>query len=441
MTLMTEVAAAPESLTDSTSDAPWSVPVRIGFRFAVIYFTLYVCLTQMLQGLIPLPVGGLPDLTYWGPSTTLFSWVARHVFGVTGSFVAGVTGSGDRTLDYVQAFCLLVVAAAGTIVWSALTRRREHRGAQKWIWIFLRFALATTLISYGIVKAVPLQMPAPGLTRLLERYADLSPMGVLWASVGASRSYEITVGCMELAGGILLFVPRLWMLGALVALVDMGEVFTLNMTYDVPVKLFSFQLILMALFLLAPEMRRLANVLVFNRTAKPSTLPVPGRTPGRRRAIVAAQLVFGAYVLGLNAYGARQGWYQYGGGAPKSPLYGIWNVERMTIDGVERSPLLTDSDRWRYVVFQTPAFTAFQRMDGTFAYFGAKLDPAKQTLKLSAGKQENDLTFERSADDRLSLAGALNGHAVTMRMRRVDHTKFLLVSRGFHWVQERPFNR
>ena len=43
------------------------------------------------------------------------------------------------------------------------------------------------------------------------------------------------------------------MLGALVCLVDAVEIFALNMTYDVPVKLFSFHLVIMSLFLLAPE--------------------------------------------------------------------------------------------------------------------------------------------------------------------------------------------
>ena len=151
--------------------------------------------------------------------------------------------------------------------------------------------------------------------------------------------------------------------------------------------------------------------------------------------------MFGAYVVALNVYGAYQAWYQYGGGAPKSALYGIWNVDRMTIDGVERSPLLTDYDRWRYVVFQAPTMATFQRMDGSFAYYGAKIDAAKKTVKLSGGGHDYDLTFTRPADDVLTLAGNLSGHAVTLRLRKVDHTKFMLVSRGFHWVQERPFNR
>lgn len=42
-----------------------------------------------------------------------------------------------------------------------------------------------------MVKAIPLQMPAPNLTRLLEPFGHFSPMGVLWHSIGASRGYEM----------------------------------------------------------------------------------------------------------------------------------------------------------------------------------------------------------------------------------------------------------
>ena len=61
----------------------------------------------------------------------------------------------------------------------------------------------------------------------------------------------------------------------------MAEIFTLNMTYDVPVKLFSFHLLLMSLFLLAPDTKRLLNVLLLNRPADVSVIP----PLGARRAL------------------------------------------------------------------------------------------------------------------------------------------------------------
>jgi hypothetical protein len=108
---------------------------------------------------------------------------------------------------------------------------------------------------YGLAKVIPLQMPFPYLTRLLEPYGNFSPMAVLWSSIGASTSYEIFAGCAETLGGILLLTPRTTTLGAMVCLADMIQVFMLNMTYDVPVKLFSFHLILFSLLLLAPDAR------------------------------------------------------------------------------------------------------------------------------------------------------------------------------------------
>ena len=60
------------------------------------------------------------------------------------------------------------------------------------------------------------------------------------------------------------------MLGALIALCDMTHVFMLNMTYDVPVKLFSFHLMLMALFPARARLPAVWRISFFrNRAAEP----------------------------------------------------------------------------------------------------------------------------------------------------------------------------
>jgi len=423
--------------------APWNAATRIAFRFVFLYFGSYVLTTQMLSSLVVLPVGDVPDLSYSAAAVRFLSWMAVRLFRVT-QFAAGPTGSGDRLLDWMQSAALLFFAAIGTAAWTASARRVEYRTVQKWFWVFLRFSLGATMIGYGMAKAIPLQMPAPSLSRLLEPYGDFSPMGVLWYSIGASFPYEHFVGSAELLAGILLFVPQLWMLGAMVALADATEIFSLNMTYDVPVKLFSFHLILMSLVLLAPEMRRLANVLVLNRATGPSAHPP--LFSGRRamRIAVAVQLVLGAYLVGMNVYGSYKAWFGYGGGAPKSPLYGIWKIEEMAIDGQVRAPLLTDFDRWKHLTFQGPSAMGFQRMDETFGSFGAKIDMAGGTIALTKPTDKTwkgQLGITRPDANTMTLDGALGGHPTRMRLRRVDHTQFRLLSRGFHWLQESPFNR
>ena len=252
------------------------------------------------------------------------------------------SGSGDKTFDWVLLFCMLVFSIVAAAIWSAFDRKRaNYITLHKWFRLFIRFCLAGQMMAYGMDKFVPLQMPFPYLTRLLERYGDFSPMGVLWSSIGASPSYEIFAGGAELLGGILLIFPRTTTLGALVCLADMTEVFILNMTYDVPVKLLSFHLILLSLFLLVPDLKRLGNFFLLNRTADVSAHPPLFSGRQANRIAWAAQIVVGVWLLGMNAYGARTGWHEYGGGRTLSPLYGIWDVEQQSVDGQLRAPLLT----------------------------------------------------------------------------------------------------
>jgi hypothetical protein len=41
----------------------------------------------------------------------------------------------------------------------------------------------------------------------------------------------------------------------------------------------------------------------------------------------------------------------------------------------------------------------------------------------------------------LTIEGSIAGGRVSMRLRKIDPSKFLLLSRGFHWINEVPFNR
>jgi hypothetical protein len=75
---------------------------------------------------------------------------------------------------------------------------------------------------------------------------------VLWRQVGRSYPYEALLGAVEVPAGILLFVPRTATPGAPVGFASMARVLMLNMTFDVPVKILSFHLLLTRLVLSAP---------------------------------------------------------------------------------------------------------------------------------------------------------------------------------------------
>lgn len=442
--LITQVVA--QHTFDATAPR-WSVPTRIAFRFCFLYFGLYVVLTQMFTSLVLFTSNDLGafefDMT--APARAIVVWLASHVFRIGHPIVTVETGSGDRYYDWIVLFCILTLAIVGTVLWSALDRSREsYPKLYTWFRLFIRFSLAATMFVYGSVKVLPLQMSFPSLTRLLEPYGNFSPMGVLWSSIGASPAYEIFAGSAEMLGGLLLIFPRTTTLGALVCLADATQVFMLNMTYDVPVKLLSFHLILISLFLLSFDFHRLANFFFFDRPAMSSSERPLFRSRRANRIALAVQILFGFWLVGATLYGSISDYNVDGPSRPKSPLYGIWNVQNLTVDGQARAPLLTDTLRWRRLVFDSPRYATAQNMDDSFHNYSVKIDTKSKTLELSSFTDQTwkaDFSFVEPQPDQLVLDGTMDGKKTHAQLELLDRSKLPLVSSGFHFISEHPFNR
>jgi len=120
-------------------------------------------------------------------------------------------------------------------------------------------------------------------------------------------------------------------------------------------------------------------------------------------------------------------------------LYGIWNVERLSVDGQAGPPQSKDYDRrWRRVIFDEPDAVVFQRTDDSFARYGASIDRGSGTVALTKGNSRtwaSRFTFDRAADDRLSLDGEMDGHRIQAELRRVDLSAFPLLNSSFRWVR------
>src|SRR3954467_4727342 len=393
-----------EPIQPQSNIPSWSPALRIAFRFSMVYLGLYCYATEILPGLFSAtggPGAVMPDgATLW-PLRPVIFWTAAHIFHVNAPLSFGSnSGGSDCMFGWVTAFCLLMIAAAATVVWSLLDRSREnYAGLHKWFRLFVRFALAGQMIFYGLVKVIPQQMPYPSLTRLVQPFGTYSPYGVLLNSIGAAPAYEIFTGCAMLAAGLLLIVPRTATLGALISLVEMIQVFMLAMTYDVIAKLLAFHLILLCCFLLAPNVLRLVRFLLLHRTTSLSTEAQLFRSVRANRIALAAQIIFGLWLVVLNGHFAWDPWNPRGGGSPLPPLYGIWEVKQMSIDGQPRPPLLTDSTRWRRAIFDAPPDgMAFQRLDDSFVPYVASVNLPERTLALTKKDDKNwraSFTFQR----------------------------------------------
>jgi len=439
------VTQAP-SLGERLPHAPenWLIVERIGFRFCFVYFILYSFSSQVINSIFFAQLIDAPDYATLWPMRLGVLWVARNIFRAKTELVYADTGSGDKSFDWVLAFCVLVIALLSTAVWSVIDRKRtSHPVLSRWFQLFLRVALASQMFVYGFAKAVPLQMYFPFPFKFLQPLRDFSPMGLLWSSIGVVPAYEIFLGCLELAGGIFLILPRTVTLGALICLADMVQVLALNMTYDVCVKLLSVHLIVISLILLAPNMRQLFDL--FFRSY-PAAIPPPMplfrslRTNRIARIVLA---VLWCWMIAANLLDVQRGWHEVGGGRPQSALAGIWVIEQLSIDGQPPPLLATDASLWRRITFDYPNWVHIQRMDDVLTGYSASLDAQKNTLALTTSSDKNwraTFSYIRPDEDDLILDGTVNAHKQHIQLKRMNSSQFLVTSRGFHWIQDYPFN-
>jgi hypothetical protein len=418
----------------------WSPGTRILFRFVFLYLSLYILgFFAQLLGLFPYAgtVGGWYQNLWSG----LVPWVSMHLFHAEAP--VRLTGSGDAMFHWVQVFCFLVLALTATVVWTLLDRRRPHYARlYEWLKVYVRFGLALAMMMYGGFKIIPSQFPSPSLDRLMQPFGDASPMGLLWTFMGASAPYTIFAGLTEWLGGVLLVFRRTALLGALVCVAALTNVVMLNFCYDVPVKLFSSHLLLLAIVLVAPHLRRLADLLVLNRPAPAAPEPRQFQRRWLRLGARAFQVLFAAGISLYVMYLGQERLTTYY--SSRSPLRGIWSVDTLQVDGQASPPRGVEALQWKRVIFDYPSMVAVQLTNDSPRRYGLELDAAKKTMALAKRDDptwKSAFSYEQPTPGRLTLAGTFEGRKVQASLHRVKEPEFLLVTRGFHWVNEYPFNR
>jgi hypothetical protein len=342
-------------------------------------------------------------------------------------------------------FCYLLLALAATAVWTLVDRRRPnyarlHDGLR----VGVRFALAIAMFVYGGEKVIPEQFGTPFPSDLLQPIGESSPMHLLWTFMGTSIPYVIFTGAAEMLGGLLLIARRTTLLGALICIGVLSNVVMLNFSYDVPVKVYSSHLLLMAVFLAAPDLGRLANLWVRNRRVPPAEPRPLFASRRNHRAALALRTVFLLYVAIDALRQSHEYKLQFADTATRQPLYGAWEVEELTVDGVVRPLLATDPTLWRRLVFEWPGALGIQYAHETaIRQYELTLSsgPHRFTLCCDAEWKEAALSFRRIGPDALALEATVDGKEIRGRFHRMADSRFPLLSRGFRWINERPFDR
>ncbi len=418
---------------------PWSLPERLAFRFAFCYWLLYFVPSYgaaTLFDLIPNWGDRIDGVLAW-PLAKTAHLVGIHVFYLLGEGSDWhPTGSGDTAMHYVLLLCVFALALAASAVWSLISEVRhtctEYTTAYAFLRLFLRFSLAVTLLGYGFAKVFPGQFGAqPTLFQLNERWGESSPMHVLWMFMGASRPYTIFGGLAEVIPGALLLFRRTTTVGLLGSAAVMVNIVVLNFTYDVPVKIYSTHLLLLSLFLLLPDITPLWRFLVLRKPAELVGVPMP--VANRRPLRIAAHVLQGLVVLacvweGTGEYISRNTPWEH------APIYGVWQVASGSDFGSAAHAPST------FVMDEMGRLDAVLD-DGKVRRYVVTYDKSARTVHFPKMERETALVWTIDGPAKLTLQGMWMGNPAKLTLVRTNPDDYLLQSRGFHWVQEVPYNR
>lgn len=402
----------------------WSFSKKALFKIVFTYFSLYIILT-FTSSLFEFP----------------FRWIGRNIIGINYNYNVSGSGSGDHTFAYVTLFINLMLTLVFSSLWIFLDKKTKSYNKLFYAFIvILRIYLIFFMFSYGFVKIIQLQFPYPSLTRMLQPLGDFSPMGLAWTYLGYSKGFNIFMGIMEISGGLLLIPRRTSTLGALITMGVMMHVAIMNFMYDIPVKNFSIHLTLIAFLIFSTDLKRFINVFIKNKPTQVYNYynPIKDKTYHKvifwMKVILTLSLFTLFLVNGFNRDMSKNN-------RAKPYLYGVWEVEHYIKEGDTVKPLITDSERWRYLIIEQKNRAFARTMDDTNHHYKFKADTINKKAMINSPSSKSgtyNFNYELLNNETLILEGNLYFYDLKIRLKIKE---FLLDSREFHWINETPFNR
>ncbi|MFI5133345.1 MAG: hypothetical protein ACHQEB_03360 [Chitinophagales bacterium] len=425
----------------------WPFWQKILFRFFFIFLLLLIAPWTWLD-----EIPGVEKVTRY--YYQLMDWAVNtanaNLFHVRKVLVP-LNGSGDTSYGWAQLWLFLSLAFVGCLIWSVVDRKRNsYKQLDYWTCLFTRYSVAFIAFSYGILKLFALQMPFPSQSMMATPLGDLLPMRLSWMFIGYSQHYQVFSGVMETMVGVLLLFRRSVTFGVMVATTVFIHVMVLNLCYDIPVKIFSMEIVLMCLVLLAHQYKRILAFFILNKPAAACSIyNVSFSKKWMRITRIVLKSGFIILAVGMRFYNYTDYYKSVTGKKESKPIKaGMYDVSVYAVNSDTIPPLLTDTLRWQDVIFEKGGFASMKTSDTSFrhiykrAYFNYYPDTIKKTISFetfsASGKNVFSFRYELPDSNTIRLWGKTKNDSLYVELKK-SNRHFQLAERQFHWLSE--YNR
>ena len=322
--------------------------------------------------------------------------------------------SDAKGLYILVALLFLIAFISGTVL-----NRFPPEKVEKLLPI-LRFAsivfLSMVLMKYGVDKLFKGQFYLPEPNLLYTPMGKLDKDILFWSTMGTSYEYNLFMGMMELIPALLILFSKTRKIGLFIACGVLLNVFAINFTFDISVKLFSFLLLALSVFLLFPYLLKTDP----SKTDKIDWQPIKKWTTPLILVIIAAESLGPSVARG--SFNDDR--------APRPYLHGGYSVVQQNF--MEGNPLF--DQKIKRVFIHRDGYIIFQMINDDMLDFKLEIDQVAQRCTLtdySGGQCVLNYRYSKKTEN-LEILSTLGTPLLTTKT--LNWRKLPVLQKQFHWT-------
>ncbi|MGO4921556.1 DoxX family protein [Maribacter spongiicola] len=415
-----------------------TITQKLILRFVFLYFLLYIYPYgfEYTKEIDP------NNFSFWKGVTT---WFGKVFLGWEYNPNMLLNGF-DSKYDFTRFLLIAVISIIGATIWVFIDSKikKEYNNKLKiLLQTILRYHIGLTLILYGLSKVFLLQFGTMDIDTLETPIGELNGMNFVWAFMSYSKFYGITAGLIEVIGGLLLLFRRTTSLGAFLLLIAMTNVVLMDIGYDVIVKMFAIHLLLMIVFLMWDDLKRLYDFFLRNKPSTAATyLPLfEGRKGKNTRNIIKGTLLL--YVFISFSFDMTERIKQQHSNHYKN-FTSSHEIELFVKNGDTIPKSKINGNRWNKIrindLSYLPETLMILNEDNITQRYKFTVDTLTKKLHLTdfygEDKTQHKLTYKALENKVYIYEGIFKGDSLRMRTRAKSISDYRLTRNGIRWIRD-----
>ncbi|MES2139515.1 MAG: hypothetical protein V4511_07385 [Bacteroidota bacterium] len=402
----------------------------ISFRIIFSFVLLFIIS-------LPFPHHFIPDIGQYLSSyfEVLVKWFGENVFHLNGTYTSKLVS--DSTGLYIHVFIVFIISVLISGIWSIIDKRRNNHDKLKyWFKVLISYYLSMQLFEYGFNKLFKYQFYLPEPNTLFTPIGGLSPDILYWSTMGASYSYTVFMGLLEIIPAILLLFKRTRLLAAIIAMGIMINVTMINFGFDISVKIYSCFLLFLSIVIVSPDLKKIFAFFILN---KPVITNQWEPTINSKKRILFYS-IFKSLIIGLILVDTLSIYFvtnNFNDDKAQRPfLHGAYGVEIFVKNNDTLAPLQTDKYRLKRIFIHREGYLITQSMNDEMQDYKLRYEIISNKLILESYDSSEiilDYTYNKK-DSTLFLSGRVYNDSIKIYSKQIDLDRLPIFQQNFHWT-------